>query len=131
MLQETDEPDLYVPGSAPDRDATKEHWVAHCEEPPAYNQPRLSRLPVSGDSLMDDCASGPAPDPEDNLSELLTHLSRVAARTSQEPEGTEHWTHVDITPGFKLAARDLDEWETRLLEKLAKLLRREIDQQDE
>ena len=131
MLQETDEPDLYVPGSAPDRDATKEHWVAHCEEPPAYNQPRMSRLPVSGDSLMDDCASGPPPDPEDNLSELLTHLSRVATRTSQEPEGTEHWTHVAITPGFKLAARDLDEWETRLLEKLAKLLRREIDQQDE
>ena len=132
MLQETEEPDLYVPGSAPDRMVVEETMVGACEGPPAYGDRHESRFPQpEEDSTMLPRASGPPPDPEDDPSELLTHLSRAAARTSQEPDGTEHWTHVDITPGFKLAARDLDEWETRLLEKLAKLLRREIDQQDE
>ena len=131
MLQETEEPDLFVPGRAPDRMAVEESMVHACEGPPAYGDRYETRLPRSEDSSIKPCASGPAPDPEDELSKLLTHLGRAAARTSQEPEGTEHWAHVAITPGFKLAARDLDEWETRLLEKLAKLLRREIDQQDE
>ena len=131
MLQETGEPDLFVPGRAPDRMAVEDAIVHAYEGPPAYGDRHETRLPVAEDSWMDDCASRPPPDPGDELSELLTHLGRAAARTSQEPEGTEHWTHVAITPGFKLAACDLDEWETRLLEKLAKLLRREINQQDE
>ena len=126
MLQETDEPDLFVPGTAPDRMVVEDAIVHAHEDPPAYGDRHETRLPLTGDSLMDVCASGPARGSENELSELLTHLSRTTGRTPHEPDAIEQWTHVAITPGFKLAARDLDPWETRLLEKLATLLREKI-----
>jgi len=127
MLQETEEPDLFVPGSAPDRMVVEDAIVHACEGPPAYGDRHETRLPASEDFSMDYCASGPpSPDSEKELSELLTHLSRTAGRTPHEPDTSETWTHVSISPGFKLAVRDLDGWETRLLEKLAKLLREKI-----
>ena len=127
MLQETDEPDLFVPVNAHVSDATEETWVAHCEGPPAYNQVNLSRLPTEDELSAQPYASGPPADSEDALSALLTHLSRLAVRTPPDRDGTEHWTDVAITPGIKLAARDLDERGDRVLRMLAKLLRRKID----
>jgi len=127
MLQETDEPDLFVPGKAPDPMAVEEPIVHYCKDPPDDEYRRSSRFSTPDESSAQPCASGPPPDPEDDLSELLTHLSRLAGRMPPDRDGTQHWTDVAITPGFKLAARDLDERGDRVLRKLAKLLGRKID----
>jgi len=127
MLEETDEPDLFVPGKAPDSMAVEEPIAQYSTDPPAYGKRQASRLPTEDEYSAQPCASGPPPILEDELSELLTLLSRLAGRMPPDRDGTEHWTDVAITPGFKLAARDLDERGGRVLRKLAKLLGRKID----
>ena len=127
MLEETDEPDLFVPAGSPDPMAVEEPIVDYSQGPPAYGIQRTSLPSVPEDSRMRQCASGPPPDPEEDLSELLTRLSRATARSGRSGgRRSERVTRAPITPGLSLTASELDESQTRILEKAAAQLRRLI-----
>ncbi len=127
MLEETDEPDLFVPGRAGDPMAVEESFVDACEGPPASREKRSTRSFDADRSMMRVAASGPPPVSEEELSELLTRLSRATTQSRRSGEQrAEKLTRAAITPGLSLSARELDESQTRTLERTVNLLRRLI-----
>lgn len=127
MLQETDEPDLFVPGRSADSMAVEESFVHACEGPPAPRDTSSTRSLEAVRSMARVDASGPPPVSEEELAELLTRLSRATAQARRSGgRRAEKLTQAAITPGLSLSAHELDDSQTRVLEMTADLLRRLI-----
>lgn len=121
MLEETDEPDLFVPSQMPHARISEEA-LAVAEEPVAYK--RRERA-VFTDEI--DACSGPSPDRSDEtaqLAELLRDLARTTAEASRNRGLSQTRTDATITPGLSLSATELDEDSRPLLERAARLLRK-------
>ena len=126
MLEETDDPELFVPG-VPSYSRDKEELIDACSGPPpeylkrsmarlsstADDEPRLSRLQIPQDKPAD-------------LAQLLRKLRQITSRSHRGQGRSEQWTHATITPGLSLSGRELDEQGRRLLERAARLLEEEI-----
>jgi len=127
MLDETDDPDLFIPRMKRDTRVRESRFMAaedfslgKDEEPeinacmalPSYRDEE----PIETDPLDDD------------LEVLLTHLCRLTAHRPPNRGAAEDWTRVAITPGLELAARDPDHKMRNLLDRIAKLLRRRFDE---
>lgn len=61
---------------------------------------------------------------DEDLEAMLTDLCRLTARRPPRRGATESWSRVAVTPGLELAARDSDRSALRLLDRIAKVLRR-------
>ncbi len=131
MLEETEDPDLFVPSS---RSYSREieEQVEDCSGPPPgrFNS-SMARLssPAEGVQRL---SRDPNPlDRSANLTQLLRQLRRITSRTRRAQGRSEQWTNATITPGLKLSGHELDEQGRKLLERAARLLEEEIERDRE
>jgi len=124
MLDETDEPDLFIPrmkrdtGLGASRYRVAEDAAFDSDEEP---EGAASMGPPAGygESLAD---SGP----DDDLDAMLTRLCRLTAHRPPRAGAAATWAKIAITPGLELAAHDADLATRTLLERIAALLRRRL-----
>jgi len=124
LLEETDDPDLFVQSSRSySRDI--EEQVEECSGPPPGrfkgSMARLSSPAEGVQRLSRD--PGPEDDPAD-LAQLLRQLRQIIPRSQRGQGRSEQWTNATITPGLNLSARELGGEDRRLLERVASLLRK-------
>ena len=126
MLDKTSEPDLFIPRMTSETrlresrfmgsedaslDEDNEHEVHACMGPPSpYDEQPVDAAPL-----------------DDDLETMLTELCRLTAHRPPRPGATESWSRVAVTSGFELAARGPDRQTRNLLVRIAKLLRRRLD----
>lgn len=121
MLEETDEPDLFVPSQLPGA-RTSNEALSVDEEPMAYKM----RERAFFSEEIDACSGSPL-DRDDEiaqLTELLRDLARAITGSGRRRGLSQSWTHASITPGLNLSAVELDENSRPLLERAARLLRK-------
>jgi len=130
MLEETEDPDLFVPGSLPRRMAGDQFLADYHDSPPVSRNRPPEPVVHAG-------MAGPPPDqsrePENHaerLARLLRDLVRTASRAKQRGP-TETWTHTPISRGLNLSARDLDDDSRSALESAADALRALIREDDD
>ncbi len=131
LLEETDDPDLFVQSSrAYSRD--REEGVDACSGPPRDD---LKRTMARVSSNIDDGRYASSLEIPKNqplgLAQLLRKLWLMTSRSHGGHGRSEQWTHATITPGLSLSGRELDEQGRQLLERAAQLLEKEINRDRE
>jgi DNA-binding transcriptional MerR regulator len=121
MLEETGEPDLFVPSRlTPSRSSEEDFSVAEGLMACRTREPAFPTEEIHG-------CSGPPPDRNDEiaqLAELLRDLARTTATSGRSRGLSQTRTNATITPGLDLSAVELDENSRLLLERAARLLRK-------
>jgi len=126
MLEETDDPDLFVQGHRSYSRNSDERVDACSGPPPRYFKRSMGRLSNTADDVPGlSVDQGPQSKPTD-LAQLLRQLRRITSRSDRGQGRSERWTHATITPGLSLSGRELDEQGRQLLETAARLLEEEI-----
>lgn len=124
MLDETGDPELFIARVRSDAPFRESRFMASEDVSlDEDNEPEVDACmgpPPSYDE-------GPIEDAsQDDLETLLTQLCRLTAHRPPRRGATESWSRVAITPGLELAARDPDRNTRSLLDRIAKILRREL-----
>jgi hypothetical protein len=122
MLDQTDDPDLFVPSPRSDSRARASRFSAQSGPPPGYLERAMARIGSSADDGLLGCREAGPEDEPASLAELLRHLDRATARPHHGRGRSESWTHAVITPGLNLSGCELDEDDRSTLEKAARAL---------